>query len=200
MSEPKLTDKQKCFVDEYLKDLNKKQAAIRANYSEKTADRIACETLQKPHVQAYLEKRRADLQRRTEVTQDKVINELAKIAFANGADFAQIVMQDVDKPKYNAKGLLTGIKTVKVSTVKLFETEALDEDKKAAISCIKEGKFGIEVSSYDKLRALELLGKYLGIFNDGASAAPPAENNLLDVIRQAAADINCSAEVHEDEV
>src|SRR4030095_16301516 len=47
-----LTAKQERFIAEYLVDLNQKQAAIRAGYSERTAAKIASELMQKPHVRA----------------------------------------------------------------------------------------------------------------------------------------------------
>ena len=86
----KLTEKQKRFVAEYLVDLNATQAAIRAGYSPKTANRIGSQNLSKVDVQAEIEKRRATLRNKLEITQEKVIEELAAVAFANGADFAQV--------------------------------------------------------------------------------------------------------------
>ena len=47
----KLTDKQEMFCREYLIDLNATQAAIRAGYSEKTANRVASENLSKLDIQ-----------------------------------------------------------------------------------------------------------------------------------------------------
>ena len=54
MAKGVLTEKQKLFVDEYLKDLNATQAAIRAGYKEKNARAIGCENLTKPNIQEYL--------------------------------------------------------------------------------------------------------------------------------------------------
>ena len=73
-----------------------------------------------------------------------MISELAAIAFADRTELAK-----VDKN----------------GGVKFTPTDSLPDDVKKVISGIKEGKFGIEVSSYDKVRALELLGKHLGIFD-----------------------------------
>lgn len=53
----KMTAKQKLFCDEYLIDLNATQAAIRAGYSKKNARNIASETLAKPYIKAYIDKR-----------------------------------------------------------------------------------------------------------------------------------------------
>lgn len=158
----KLTEKQKRFVAEYLVDLNATAAAIRAGYSNKTANRIGSENLSKPDIQAAIRKRQVELQERVEITQERVITELAKVAFANGTMYAQ----------------------VSGGNVVLTETDHLTEGQRAAVSGIKEGKFGIEVSTYDKVKALELLGKHLGVFNAGARDANPsgAKNNLLEAI------------------
>ena len=47
--------------------------------------------------------------------------------------------------------------------VELKDTEQIEDSKKAAIAGIKQGKFGIEINTCDKVKALELLGKHLGI-------------------------------------
>lgn len=73
-----LTEKQKRFADEYLKDLNAKQAAIRSGYSEKTAEFQASRLLSKDKVQAYLDSKRAKLEKKTEITQEWVLTELKK--------------------------------------------------------------------------------------------------------------------------
>lgn len=70
----KLTAKQQRFCDEYLCDLNATQAAVRAGYSKKTASEIGAENLRKPLIQEYLALRQQDRQKRTEITQDYVLN------------------------------------------------------------------------------------------------------------------------------
>ena len=152
----KITQKQMRFVDEYLIDLNATQAAIRAGYGSGDPARYAVELLNKPHVRAYLEKRQRALEKRTEVTQDKVIDELAKIAFANASDFAA-VMRDENGRMY----------------VSVRPTEDLSEEQRAAISCIRRTQTGIEVRQHDKIKALELLGRHLGMFDDHRDSAVP---------------------------
>ena len=83
-----LTPKQQRFCDEYLIDLNATQAAIRAGYSEKTAYRTGADNLRKPQIEEYIAKRQKELSRSTEITQERVIKELALIAFSNNADYA----------------------------------------------------------------------------------------------------------------
>ena len=154
------TPKQRRFVQEYLVDLNATAAAKRAGYSEKTAYSMGQRLLKNVEIQAAIQKRRGELQDKLEITQERVIAELAKVAFANGTMYAKV----------------TG------GNVVLIETDRLTEDQRAAVSGIKEGKFGIEVSTYDKVKALELLGKYLGAFDGGGGRPKGTENNLLEAI------------------
>ena len=77
-----LTEKQKRFCDEYLIDFNGTRAyltAYPACKSSNAAKTNACRTLGKPHVMAYIEKRMKDRERRTEITQDRVLQEYARI-------------------------------------------------------------------------------------------------------------------------
>lgn len=160
----KLTAKQKAFIDEYLVDLNATQAAIRSGYSKKTARQIGEKNLSKPYIQAALEKRMKDRQKRTEITQDLVIAELAKIAFANGADYARVVERKRRIPVLDDDGEIINYEDAPYQDVDLTLTENLSEEAKGAISGIKMTKNGIEVGTHDKVKALELLGKHLGLF------------------------------------
>lgn len=148
----KLTNKQKKFIDEYLVDLNATQAAIRAGYKEKAAYRTGAENLRKPQIQEEIQNRMQERQQRTEVTQDMVVKELAAIAFARATDYVII------------RGGLVIIKN----------TDDLNEDQVRAIAGIKEGANGIEVKLNDKEKALELLGRHLGMWNDKLDIKTPA--------------------------
>ena len=141
-----MNKKQKMFCDEYLIDLNATQAAIRAGYSEKTAYSIGVENLKIPELKEYIDKR-------IELTQDMVINELKAIAFCNATNFA----------------------SVKDGIVHINNTDELDVDTKKAIVGIKEGKYGIEVNTAGKVQALELLGKHLGMFKEKIEISKSSE-------------------------
>lgn len=167
-----LTAKQKRFCDEYLIDLNATQAAIRAGYSEKTAYRTGADNLRKPQIEEYIAKRQKELSRSTEITQERVIKELALIAFSNNADYAHVVEK---KMKAEVDGALVDVldedgKPVMYRTVEPVLTEELTEEQKRALAVIKKGRDGLEVKSCDKVKALELLGKHLGIFTDKIEA------------------------------
>ena len=168
----RLTDKQRKFCDEYLIDLNATQAAIRAGYSEKTAYRTGADNLRKPQIEEYIAKRQKELSRSTEITQERVIKELALIAFSNNADYAHVVEK---KMKAEVGGALVDVldedgKPVMYRTVEPVLTEELTEEQKRALAVIKKGRDGLEVKSCDKVKALELLGKHLGIFTDKIEA------------------------------
>lgn len=164
-----MTNKQKAFVDEYLIDLNATRA-YKAVYKNVKSDDVAAvngnRLLRNAKVEEYLNKRMKDREKRTEITQDKVLNELAQIAFTNGSDFAKVV----EKPVLKEDGsvLLDPVteEPIYYKTVEMALTDELPEEKKKAIAGIKMGKNGIEVATCDKVRALELLGRHLGMWND----------------------------------
>ncbi len=81
-----MTQKQKRFVEEYLIDLNATKAAIRAGYSPKTANEQGSQNLAKVSIQAAIDKAMAERSRRTGINQDRVIQELAKLALLNPVD------------------------------------------------------------------------------------------------------------------
>lgn len=75
----KLTTKQQLFVDEYLVDLNATRAAIRAGYSEKTAEFQASRLLKNVKIEKMLSIRMKARERRTAITHDKVLEDIERI-------------------------------------------------------------------------------------------------------------------------
>ena len=76
-----MNEKQKRFCDEYLKDLNASKAAIRAGYSKGTARQIGSENLSKLDIQKHLKSKIAKIEKKNDLTIEKVINELKRIGF-----------------------------------------------------------------------------------------------------------------------
>ena len=95
-----LTPKQKLFVDEYLVDLNATQAAIRAGYSEKTAYSIGNENLMKPEIAKAIQNAQQKRQGRTEITQDRVVQEIADNAFRPASDAQESDFKHASKATY----------------------------------------------------------------------------------------------------
>ena len=87
----KLTPKQKAFAAEYLVDLNAAAAATRAGYSERTARAKGYVLLQNPDIQGEIRAGMAQRAKRLEISQDMVIQELARIAFFNATRAARVV-------------------------------------------------------------------------------------------------------------
>lgn len=142
-----LTDKQELFVIEYLIDLNATQAYKRAGYSVKSDKAAATEgskLLRNPKIQNAIKEKMKEREARTEITQDRVLRELAKIGFADITDFVTI-----DGPFVEVK-----------------QTGTMPPEKIGAIAGIKEGANGIEIKLNDKGKALELMGRHLGMFKD----------------------------------
>lgn len=174
----KLTVKQQRFCDEYLIDLNATQAAIRAGYSEKTAMEQGYQLLQKTSVAEYIAERKADRMIRTEITQDMVLKELANIAFSNAADYANVIEKQavVEFEGKMIPVLDENGDPVMYRTVEPALTESLTEEQKRALAVIKKGRDGFEVKPYDKVRALELLGKHLGMWTEKVEVTEKADN------------------------
>lgn len=143
-----MTKKQKRFVEEYLIDLNATQAAIRAGYSPNTAQQMGSENLSKPMIKNAIDKTIAERSRRTGINQDRVIQEIAKLAFLNPVDV-------IDMDEATIKGEANRDDTACIASVKVKVIPGEDGN-------ITER----EIKTYDKLKALELLGKHLGMFTD----------------------------------
>ena len=176
-----LNARQQRFADEYLVDLNGKQAAIRAGYSEKTAEAQASRLLSNVKVQHYIQKRKQERVERTEITQDMVLFELAAIAFSNAADYAQVVEREATIE--SAEGDVIPLcdkdgNPVMYRTVEPVLTENLTDRQKRALSVIKKGRDGFEVKPYDKIRALELIGKHIGMFTDKVEVSGEVNNPM----------------------
>lgn len=145
----KLTAKQQKFVDEYLIDLNATQAAIRAGYKKtEYTDTNANKLLENTRIREAVDKSMAERSRRTGINQDRVIQELARIAFVNPQNV--INSEDASIRTDATEDDLACVQSVKVKT--------MDGEKGSSVER--------EVRLNDKMRALELLGKHLGMFKD----------------------------------
>lgn len=155
-----LTDKQKRFCQEYIIDLNGTQAAIRAGYSKNTARQIAEQNLSKLDIQEYISSLQQKIGDKLEITAERVIGEIAKLAFSNVQDFleADNTITDISA--------LSRDTAAAVESIKKTTTEWGSDDKGGT-------KTHISFKLYDKISALEKLGKHLGIFEmDNKQKAP----------------------------
>ena len=100
--------------------------------------------------------------KRKEVSRERVMEELVAIGFAKVTDFL----------------------CVKNGELVLQSTDTLTPEAEATIASIERTGQGLKVKFYDKLKALELLGKHMGLF-DGKNYQETPENNLLEEILKA---------------
>jgi phage terminase small subunit len=146
-----LTAKQGRFVQEYLVDLNATQAAIRAGYSAKRADAIGYENLRKPEIADAVAAAMKAREQRTHITQDRVLQELARIAFF---DIRRLYREDGTMKKPNeldddAAAVLAGIDVIEMGG-----------DEGSAPMATKKAKV------FDKGAALTLAMRHLGMLKD----------------------------------
>ena len=160
-----ITEKQKKFVEEYLIDLNATQAAIRAGYSIKNAGKIGHELLEKTRISNEVTKKIAERSRRTGINADRVLIELAKIAFVNANDV--IESKDATLKENASRDDLAAIQSIKVKT---FGEDGVEREIKLA----------------DKLKALDMLGRHLGMWNDKlqVSGLEEEKKKLGDILEQ----------------
>lgn len=144
----KLTAKQKAFVQEYLIDLNATQAAIRAGYSKKNADKIGPEVLGKTRVQAALQAAMDERAKKLEITPERVLLEIARLAFS-------------DMRNYSDWGP-TGVTLKDSSTLTVDQAAAVAEVSKTET---KDGG-SLRFKLHDKKGNLEMLAKHLGMLSE----------------------------------
>src|SRR5271163_476374 len=158
-----LNRKQARFIEEFIVDLNGKQAAIRAGYSPKTAEVQASRLLSYTKVLVALEDAIQARSKRTEVTADRVITEYARIAFSNIRDY------------WPKKG-------------ETIDLQRLDQDRTAAVEEIIKDEFvdqagtvhrRTRVKLHDKKAALDSLARHLGMFVDRSVHEATFEHRVL---------------------
>ncbi|NNU96187.1 terminase small subunit [Anoxybacillus sp. EFIL] len=143
-----LTEKQKRFADEYLIDLNATQAAIRAGYSPRSAAEQASRLLKNAKVRAYIDERMAELSRRTGVNQERILRELARIAFVNAPEL--INMEDATIREDATIDDMAAIASVRVKVIPTENGQGIEREIRLA----------------DKIRALDLLGKRFAMWTE----------------------------------
>lgn len=140
-----LTPRQQIFVLEYLIDLNGTQAAIRAGYARSGAKSQAHHLLRRPEISAAIRDAMAERARRTGITRERVLEEYARIAFA---DLRLLADWDERGPS-------------------LVEAARLPPEASAIIAVIEatEDEEGerIRIATFAKLKALESLARIFGI-------------------------------------
>lgn len=152
------------FAEEYLLDLNAKQAAIRAGYSPKGADVAGCRLLSRERVAEKIRELNAERSKRTGITADRVVKELAIVAFADIGDLAD----------WGPDG------------VKLKPSKDVSPDARRAVAEVSESrtaKGGVHrrIKQHDKVAALIKLGEHFGLWKPERAADRPV-NIIVDLV------------------
>lgn len=145
-SKPKLTPQQERFAHEYIIDLNATQAAIRAGYSPNTAQEQGSRLLSNVMILELIEQLKKKREIRTDITADRVLNELAKIAFSDLNKFVEV--DDSGKIKVKPSNQVDGTVLSEIS-------ESVTQNGRTK-----------KVKLHDKMKALELIGRHLAMFTD----------------------------------
>lgn len=169
MAEKKLTAKQEEFVRQYLVDLNATQAAIRAGYSEKSADNIGSELLGKTGVAEAIAESQKAKAKDLNVTVSRILEEYAAIAFTKLTDIAEV--DDDGK------------------VIKYKPTKDWPESAKAAVQEMSNTASGMKIKLYGKTAALTDLAKHLGMFIErkviyDATKADEEKDHVRSMVRQ----------------
>ncbi|MFG1243644.1 terminase small subunit [Xanthobacter sp. V7C-4] len=164
-----MTPKQRVFVREYLVDLNATQAAIRAGYSPRTAVKIGSENLLKPDIAREIQRAMDERAARTGVTAERVLQEIAKLAFLDirKAFNPDGSMKPLDQLDDETAAAIAGLEV----------SEELDEGGEVVRARLKKLKLS------DKIGALTLLARHLGMLNDKLTLKGDAENPLTLLVK-----------------
>lgn len=162
-----LTPKQRQFCLEYLKDLNGTQAAIRAGYSEKTAQEQASRLLSNVIVADFIAKLQAERAEKTKIDAAWLLERLAIEASADANDLYDEdgnLLPVKDWPLVWRQGLVQGIETEGAAVTDPFTGEKVI---KSRVSKIKLA---------DRVRRLELIGRHVGVqaFRDNVALQSPS--------------------------
>ncbi|CUW11677.1 Terminase small subunit [Serratia grimesii] len=170
-----LTDKQEMFCREYLIDLNATQAAIRAGYSVKTANRTASENLSKPDIQLRISELKVQRNDLVGINATYVLNRLVQID--------QMDVLDILNSSGELKPVSEWPKVWRTTISGLDVIEMVSEGNSSALS--KKIKWP------DKVKNLELLGKHIEVnafketvdhkSSDGTMTTKPTVIQLLPI-------------------
>lgn len=149
----KLTDKQERFCREYIIDLNATQAAIRAGYSKRASGSIGFENLKKPEIESYISSLRKNKSQELDFSFERISKELAKVAFGDVKNY------------FNDNGRLIDINELESHVSSSIKSVTVQQEKVTVYGEVNIESSVKKIESYDKLKALELLGKMFGHFS-----------------------------------
>lgn len=173
-----LSHQQTVFCLEYLKDFNGTRAAIEAGYAKRSAAAQASSLLNRPHIQAEIKRRLERVLQKVEVTIEDVVSEYARIAFVDLKDAYDDngqLLHPKDMPE-NIRRAISG-----VDVLEEFEGTGREREQIG---------FTKKLRTWDKLKALEALGRYVGMLTDANDPNKPKGRDININIGGAQLDID----------
>lgn len=165
-----LTAKQEMFCKEYMIDSNATQAAIRAGYSQRTANEQGARLLVNVSIQDRLSVLREKKSEELDFSFNRIATELAKVAFG-----------DV-KNLFNDNGRLIDINELNSEVSSSIKSVTVQQEKVTTMGEVFVESTVKKVESYDKLKALELLNKMFGHFSkDNEQRKPDAQVTVFQL-------------------
>ena len=196
----KLNEKQKRFVEEYLKDLNASAAVSRSGYNTRNTAEIGYQLLQKENVQEYVQILRNEQIQKAKIEVADIVRSFVNLAtydvndyYHNTYTLSYISAKDTKgkrvKRKYGEvlsecdyEALPKRYKHYYYKTQKLKEFSEMTKDQRAAIQGLKYDKYGnpiIQLSN--KQQALDSLARHLGMFIDKSEVKSEAITRIINV-------------------
>ena len=163
------TRKQRIFIDEYVTCWNGAEAARRAGYSVRSAREIAVELLAKPSIHEEIEDRMALIH----MGANEVLREFADIARSDMGDFIDGNLL-IDLTDARQRGLTKLIKKIKQKTITVIGKKEDADDTEIT---------DIEIELYPRDKALEILGKYHGLFKDSVDITSGGEKITVRLLK-----------------
>lgn len=174
-----LTARRRAFIEQYLRDFNGTQAAIRAGYSERSARVSACKILARPEVQAEIQRRLAELKMGT----DEVLLRLSEQARGDIGVFFKITERWTEEPlptqeileeKEVADADGNSIRLYLVRQVCLDTDKLVDPRYSHLVKRFGDSpRNGLSIELYDGQAALTLIGKHLNMFRERVEHSGP---------------------------
>ena len=215
MSKKLTNTKHQMFVDEYIIDFNAKEAAIRAGYSPKTAAQQGSRLLQDERIAEAIDEAIAKRTKRMHITQDHVLGMWWQIANADYNELSSvrrvacgycygdnITMGDDDDareidPSRDPNpdcGICRGEGSPHVH---IADTEKLSPAAKLLYQGAKETKFGIEIQTADRMKALDNVARHLGMFKDTVNHVSE-DGSMTPTINNFNGDAQAASQAYQD--
>jgi hypothetical protein len=162
----KLNDKEVMFIRNYLCTNNKRKAGEAAGYSGTSLATYVYEVVKRPNVFRAINLEKLRIFRKLDITNEEILRSLVAIAKSNLADYLEYKTID-QLIGYGKKGKII---TKEVTVLTLKDSNTIPYEVMGAIKSIKQGKYGVEFTLYDKPAALLKMAEYSGLFkSDGGS-------------------------------